>query len=110
MAGGSVGGGAKAIQAKELDTRQLTAPAAGGPRVTEVCLFRKAGGRSRSPALLLQMLEEEAGHQPMRKAGLQLGSPSTPVRMMNILEAEGRGDDAARLASLHHEAGGHPSR
>jgi hypothetical protein len=41
--------------------------------------------------LLLQMLEEEASHQPMRKAGPQLGSPSTPARMMNILEAEGRG-------------------
>jgi hypothetical protein len=27
----------------------------------------------------------------MRKAGPQLGSPSTPARMMNILEAEGRG-------------------
>jgi hypothetical protein len=37
------------------------------------------------------MLEEEAGHQPMRKAGPQLGLPSTPARMMNILEAEGRG-------------------
>jgi hypothetical protein len=37
------------------------------------------------------MLEEEAGHQPMRKVGPQLGSPSTPARMMNILEAEGRG-------------------
>jgi hypothetical protein len=31
------------------------------------------------------------GRQPMRKAGPQLGSPSTPARMMNILEAEGRG-------------------
>jgi hypothetical protein len=41
--------------------------------------------------LLLQMLEEEVGHQPMWKAGPQLGSPSTPVRMMNILEVEGRG-------------------
>jgi hypothetical protein len=35
------------------------------------------------------MLKEEAGRQPMRKAGPQLGSPSTPARMMNILEAEG---------------------
>jgi hypothetical protein len=41
--------------------------------------------------LLLQMLEEEEGHQPMWKAGPQLGSLSTPARMMNILEAEGRG-------------------
>jgi hypothetical protein len=61
-------------------------------------------------ALLPRMLEEEAGLQPMRKAGPQLGSPSSPARMMNILEAEGRGEAAARLASLHHKAGGHPSR
>jgi hypothetical protein len=27
----------------------------------------------------------------MRKAGPQLGLPSSPARMMNILEAEGRG-------------------
>jgi hypothetical protein len=58
-AGGSVGGGAKAIQAKETDTLQLTAPAASRPRVAEVRLLRKAGehpsppnagGRSGSPA------------------------------------------------------------
>jgi hypothetical protein len=61
-------------------------------------------------ALLPQMLEEEAGRQPMRKAGPQLGSPFSPARMMNILEAEGRGEATARLASLHHKAGGHPSR
>jgi hypothetical protein len=29
---------------------------------------------------------------------------------MNILEAEGRREATARLASLHHEAGGHPCR
>jgi hypothetical protein len=37
------------------------------------------------------MLEEEASHQLMRKAEPQLGLLSTPVRLMNILEAEGRG-------------------
>jgi hypothetical protein len=37
------------------------------------------------------MLEEEAGRQPMRKAGPQLGLPSPLAQMMNILEAEGRG-------------------
>jgi hypothetical protein len=42
-------------------------------------------------ALLPRMLEEEVDRQPMRKAGPQLGSPSSPARMMNILEAEGRG-------------------
>jgi hypothetical protein len=61
-------------------------------------------------ALLPRMLEKEAGRQPMRKAGPQLGSPSSPARMMNILEAEGRGEATTRLASLHHKAGGHPSR
>jgi hypothetical protein len=57
--GGGAGCGAKAIQAKEPDTQQLTAPAAGWPRVAEVRLLRKAGehpsppnagGRSGSPA------------------------------------------------------------
>jgi hypothetical protein len=61
-------------------------------------------------ALLPRMLEEEAGHQPTRKAGPQLGSPSSPAWMMNILEVEDRGEAVARLASLHHKAGGHPSR
>jgi hypothetical protein len=42
-------------------------------------------------ALLPRMLEEEADRQPMRKARHQLGLPSSPARMMNILEAEGRG-------------------
>jgi hypothetical protein len=59
-------------------------------------------------ALLPRMLEEEVGHQPMRKAGPQLGSPSSPARMMNILESKGRGEVVAWLASLHHKAGSHP--
>jgi hypothetical protein len=42
-------------------------------------------------ALLPRMLKEEAGRQPTRKVGPQLGSPSTPARMMNILEVEGGG-------------------
>jgi hypothetical protein len=42
-------------------------------------------------ALLPQMLKEEAGRQPMRRAGPRLGLPSPPARMMNIIEAEGRG-------------------
>jgi hypothetical protein len=48
-AGGSARGSTKAIQAEEPDTRQLTAPAAGRPRVTEVCLLRKAGERPSPP-------------------------------------------------------------
>jgi hypothetical protein len=88
----------------EPGTRQLTALATGQPRVVEVCLLRKAGEH-----LLPRMLEEEAGHRPMRKVGPRLGSPPTPARMMNILEAEGRREAAAQLASPHHKAGSHPS-
>ena len=42
-----------------------------------------------------------------RGGGTQLGSPSSPARMMNILEAEGKGEATARLALPHHEAYGH---
>jgi hypothetical protein len=87
--GGSAGGGTRAAQAEEPDTRQLTAP-------------------QTANALLPQMLEEEADRQPTRKAKLPLGSPPSLARMMNILEAEGRGEAAARLTSLHHKAGSHP--
>jgi hypothetical protein len=37
------------------------------------------------------MLEEEGSHQLMRKAEPQLDSLSTPARLMNIFEVEGRG-------------------
>jgi hypothetical protein len=57
-----------------------------GPMYSKFASFARLAN-----ALLPRMLEEEAGRQPMRKAGPQLGSPSSPARMMNILEAEGRG-------------------
>jgi hypothetical protein len=75
------------------------------PRVAKVRLLRKAGGRPSPPNA-----GGRSDRQPMLRVGPQLGSPSTPARMMNILEAEGRGETAARLASLYHKAGGHPSR
>jgi hypothetical protein len=53
------------------------------------------------------MLKEEAACRPMREVEPQLGAPPSPARMMNILEAEGGAEAAARLASPHHEAGGH---
>jgi hypothetical protein len=52
-----------------------------------------AGGRSGSPA------HAEAGPNSV---------PSSPARMMNILEAEGGAEAAARLASPHHKVGDHP--
>jgi hypothetical protein len=38
----------------------------------------------------------------------QLGVPSSPAQMMNILEAEGGAEAAARLASPRHKASDHP--
>jgi hypothetical protein len=90
---------------QEPGTRQLSAPAPGRPRITEVCLLCVVGEPLSSP----RMLEEEAGRWPTREAEPWLNAPSAPVRMMNILEVEGRREAVARLASPHHEAGGHPS-
>jgi hypothetical protein len=59
-------------------------------------------------ALLPRTLREEASRYP-HGGGPQLGTPSSLARMMNILEAEGRREAAARLASPHHKAGSHPS-
>jgi hypothetical protein len=90
---------------QEPGTRQLSAPTPGRPHGAEVHLLHMVGEPLSSP----RMLEEEAGYWPMWEAEPRLGSPSAPARMMNILEAEGRREAAARLASPHHEAGGHPS-
>jgi hypothetical protein len=70
--GGGTGSSTRAAQAGEPDTRQLTAP-------------RTAN------ALLPRTLREGAGRCP-RGGGTQLGSPSSPARMMNILDGVVRGD------------------
>jgi hypothetical protein len=54
-----------------------------------------------------QKLEEEVARRPMWEAELRLASPSSPARMMKILEAEGGAEVAARLTSPHHQTGGH---
>ena len=54
----------------------------------------------------LPSLSEGAGHRP-RGGRPQLGTLSSPALVMKILEAEGGGGDAARLAFPHHQAGGH---
>jgi hypothetical protein len=69
--GGGTGSSARAAQDGKLDTWQLTAPRAAN-------------------ALLPRSLREGVGCCP-RGGGLQLAAPSSPARMMNILEAEGRG-------------------
>jgi hypothetical protein len=84
--------------------RQLTVPIAGRPRVAEVRLLRKAGehpsppnarGRSGSPA-------HAEGRTPTRLAF----HPSEDDKSLKLRARRG----ATRLASLHHKAGGHPSR
>jgi hypothetical protein len=90
----AVGGGtessARAAQTEEPDTRQLPAPRTANaplPRsLREGAGRRSCGGRPR-PA-----------------------SPSSPARMMKILQAEGGAEAAARLASPHHRTGGHHPR
>jgi hypothetical protein len=69
--GGGTGSSTAAAQAGEPDTRQLTAPRAAN-------------------ALLPRSLREGAGRCP-HGGRPQLGASSSPARMMNILEAEGRG-------------------
>jgi hypothetical protein len=51
-------------------------------------------------------LREGAGRRPRRDRP-QLGALPSPALMMNILEAEGGAEAAARLASPHPGAGGH---
>jgi hypothetical protein len=51
--------------------------------------------------------EEEPGRRPMREVEPRLSSPSATARMMKILEAEGGAEAVARLASPHHQTGGH---
>jgi hypothetical protein len=87
--GGGTGSTARAAQAREPDTRQLTAPWAAN-------------------ALLPRSLREGAGRCP-HEGRPQLDLPLPPARMMNILEAEGGREAIARLALPHHKDGGHPS-
>jgi hypothetical protein len=54
------------------------------------------------------MLKEEVAHRPIREVELRFASPSSPARMMKVLEAEGGAEAAARLASPHHRTDGHP--
>jgi hypothetical protein len=53
------------------------------------------------------MLKEEVAYRPIWEVELWLSSPSALARMMKILEAEGGAEAAARLASPHHQTGGH---
>jgi hypothetical protein len=53
------------------------------------------------------MLRENVTHEPTWEVELWLNPTSAPARMMKILEVEGGTKIAARLASPHHQTGGH---
>jgi hypothetical protein len=53
------------------------------------------------------MLREKVTHESAREVELRLSPAFAPARMMDILEAEGGAEVIARLASPHHQTGGH---
>jgi hypothetical protein len=53
------------------------------------------------------MMREKVTHEPAREVKLRLSPAFAPARMMKILEAEGGTEVAVRLASPHHQTGGH---
>jgi hypothetical protein len=73
-----------------------------GRRARHAAATSATNGERPSP----RSLREGAGRCP-RGDGPQLGALPSPALMMNILEAEGRAEAAARLASPHHRTGGH---
>jgi hypothetical protein len=72
------------------------------PRIAGERLLRKAGGCPSPPNV-----GGRSGSPAHTGGKTQLGAPSSPARMMNIIEAEGRGEATTRLALPHHEAYGH---
>jgi hypothetical protein len=73
-----------------------------GRRAGHAAAASATNGERPSP----RSLREGAGHCP-RGDRPQLGALPSPTLMMNILEAEGGAEAAARLASPHPGTGGH---
>ena len=73
-----------------------------GPGAGHAAAASATNGERPSP----RSLREGAGHRP-RRGRPQLGTLPSPALMMNILEAEGGAEAAARLAFPRHRTGGH---
>jgi hypothetical protein len=73
-----------------------------GRRARHAAAASATDGERPSP----RSLREGAGRCPRRDRP-QLGALPSPALMMKILEAEGGAEVAARLASPHHQTGGH---
>jgi hypothetical protein len=73
-----------------------------GQRARHAAAVSATNGERPSP----RSLREGADRCP-REDRPQLGALPSPALMMNILEAEGGAEAAARLASPHHRTGGH---
>jgi hypothetical protein len=88
------------------DRGQNAAPWPGSSSLPSPAWLEDASSAELEDVFIPRMLEEEAGRRPTRgQAPTCL--PSSPARMMKILEAEGGAEAAARLASPHHRTGGH---
>jgi hypothetical protein len=74
-----------------------------GQRAGHAAAASATNGEHPSP----RSLREGAGRRPRRDRP-QLGALPSPALMMDILEAEGGAEVAARFASPHPGAGGHP--
>jgi hypothetical protein len=88
-------------------SRQTQRAEAGDARRRPVPRCRSTPARRASERPLPWKPEEEVPSRPAREVELRLSPASTPARMMDILEAEGGTNIAARLAPPHREAGGH---
>jgi hypothetical protein len=73
-----------------------------GQRARHAAAASATNGERPSP----RSLREGAGRRP-RRGRPQLGTLPSPALMMNILEAEGGAEAAARLAFPRHRTGGH---
>ena len=73
-----------------------------GQRAGHAAASSATNGERPSP----RSLREGVGRCPRRDRP-QLGALPSPALMMNILEAEGGAEAAARFASPHHRTGGH---
>jgi hypothetical protein len=102
VSGGNAGGDTRATQVGEPNTRQLTAPQTAGPTYPEF-----ASSARLANALLPECWRKKRTASPRGRRSSH-STPPSPARIMNILEAEGRREAAARLASPHHKAGSHP--
>jgi hypothetical protein len=89
------------------DEGRNAAPWPGSSSSPSPAWLEDASSAELEDGFLPRMPEGEASRRAMREVEPRLTPPSSPARMMKILEAEGGAEAAARLASPHYRTGGH---